>query len=124
MSVRIFPPDLFDAKPEPAKAADVLDRMADERREWLDRMRAALAHLYELRAAKWGATQAVYVCADDADRLAKARPDLALPVGASPNLMGSVFRTAEWRAIDRSHVSSQPGSHGNLLTRWRYVGPR
>jgi hypothetical protein len=123
---RTHPPDLFtprDPEPDVRAGADVLDRMAEERREWLDRMRHVLVQVYGARVMTWGEGHPMtYVCADDADRLAKWRPELALPAGASPNLMGSVFRTPEWEAIDRTHVSSQPGSHGNLLTRWRYVG--
>jgi len=111
------------AEAEQRAGASVLDRMADANRAWLTRIRAALVSIYEARVARWGTTDPrSYVCADDAERLARTNPYLALPAGASPNLMGSVFRTAEWAAIDRTHVSSQPGSHGNLLTRWRYVG--
>jgi hypothetical protein len=112
-----------DPGPERAKAVSVLDVMASDRRAWLDRMRGALAVLSDARVARYGETDPrAYVCADDADRLAQAHADLALPAGASPNIMGTVFRGAEWLALDRTHVSSQEGSHGNLLTRWRYVG--
>jgi hypothetical protein len=127
MRIRTYPPDLFtprqDTGPERAKAESVLDVMAHERLEWLLRVRGALAELYETRVAMFGAYDPrAYVCADDADRLSQTRRGLALPAGASPNVMGAVFRCAEWQAIDRTHVSSQEGSHGNLLTRWRYVG--
>ncbi len=122
---RTYDADLFDApKSEPAKAADILDRMASERREWLRKIRAALAYLYLLREAKWGVVQAAYVTADDAQRLARTRPELALPAGASPNLFGAVFRTRAWVLIDRDHVSTTNGSHANRLGRWRYVGDR
>lgn len=123
-TVRTFAPDLFDQpNPERAKAVSILDDMAERRRDWLVRMRNILASIYRARVARWGEGHPMaYVCADDADHLASTRPDLSLPAGASPNLMGSVFRTREWVAIDRTHVSSQTGSHGNLLTRWRYVG--
>jgi hypothetical protein len=112
-------------EPERAKAESVLDRMARERRAWLERMRAALAGLYEHRVTTWGALRhPAFVTADDARRLMRDMPDLALPEGASPNTMGALFRTREWECIDRGHVSTTIGSHGNLLARWRYVGPR
>jgi len=37
---------------------------------------------------------------------------------------GNVFRTSEWRAIDRGHKSTTRGSHANDLCRGRYVGQR
>jgi len=121
-TVRTFPPDLFEPPaPEQAKAASILDDMAEERRAWLDRMRAALVQVCEHRVMKWGEGHpCAYVCADDARRL-MTRPGLTLPAGASPNLLGSLFRTPEWELIDREHVSSTPGGHGNLIARWRYV---
>lgn len=124
-TVRTYAPDLFtQPNPERAKAVGILDDMAERRREWLVKIRAALVSLYRHRVATWGVLMAAYVTADDADRLSRERIDLALPAGASPNLMGAVFRTREWQALGRDHVSSQPGSHGNLLIRWRYIGPR
>jgi len=112
-----------DPAPERARAASVLDRMAEERRAWLARMRAALVSIYQARVARWGKDDPrAFVCADDADRLARENPHLALPAGAHPNVMGAVFRAAGWVAIDRTHVSSQEGSHGNLLTKWRWDG--
>jgi len=125
-SYRTYPPDLFTPRewgPEKrAVLTSVLDRMAEERHAWLDRMRAALVRVYELRVAKWGVVQAAYVTADDAQRLARTRPELALPAGASPNLFGTVFRTREWVLIDRDHVSTTSGSHSNRLGRWRWRG--
>lgn len=115
---------LFEAAYEREKAAarSVLDRMADDNRAWLERMRNALVSIYQARVGRWGESDPrSYVCADDADRLARDNPYLALPAGAHPNLMGSVFRTREWEAIGRDYVSAQAGSHGNILTRWRYV---
>ncbi len=112
-------------EPERQAAVSVLDRMAGDNRAWLARIRLALAELCAERVGRWGeADPRAYVCADDADRLTKTRADMAMPAGASPNLMGTVFRGSDWLALDRTHVSSQPGSHGNILTRWRYVGPR
>ena len=124
-TVRTYPPDLF-APPEPerTRAASILDDMAERRRDWLRRMRAVLVSLYFHRVAKWGEGHPIaYVTADDAQRLAKERRDLALPAGASPNLFGSVFRAPGWvRSAHKDHQSSTNGSHGNDLYRWRYVG--
>jgi hypothetical protein len=125
-SVRTYPPDLFDApRSEPAKAADVLDRMAAERREWLERMRAELVRVYRNRVAFFGEHDLrSYVTADDARRIMETRPGFALPAGASPNLLGSLFRAPGWeRSRHRDHQSSTTGSHGNDLFSWRYVGP-
>lgn len=125
-TVRTYPPDLFSPRePECAKAVSILDDMAERRRDWLRRMRNALASIYQVRVTKYGeGDPRCYVTADDARRLMEQHPRVwDLPAGASPNLLGSLFRSAEWKAIDREHVSSTTGSHGNILTRWRYVGP-
>lgn len=127
---RTHAPDLFDAKPEPAKpepakAADVLDRMASERREWLERMRAELVRVYRNRVAFFGEHDLrACMTGDDAQHLEKTRPGLALPAGASRNTLGVVFRAPGWVHSEHpDHVSTTPGSNGNLIYRWRYVGP-
>lgn len=110
--------------PEQAKARNVLARMADERRAWLERMRGALVGIQSVRTLLYGeADPRSWVTADDAQQLAKARGNLALPAGASPNLFGAVFRAPGWvRSAHKDHQSSTDGSHGNDLYRWRYVG--
>ncbi len=109
---------------EQAKARTALDRMAEERRVWLELVRSRLVALYLSRVATTGEERA-HVTADDARRLMEAEPSrYALPAGASTNLLGSLFRSAEWELIDREHVSSTEGSHGNILARWRWVGRR
>ncbi|GMV07394.1 MAG: hypothetical protein AMXMBFR53_36690 [Gemmatimonadota bacterium] len=111
-----------EPKPEPVKTAEVLDRMAVERRDWLRYMRTRLVQVFLGRVRDVGRERA-YVTTDDAWDLIDAEPTLCgLPAGASPNLLGALFRGWEWQAIDREHVSTREGSHGNLLTRWRYVG--
>jgi len=126
-TVRTYPPDLFTPRPEVerAKAASVLDRMAEERRAWLERMRAVLADVYRTRVKMLGEAQAC-VTADDARAfMATGRSDWALPAGASPNLLGSLFRAPGWiRSEHPDHTSATHGSHANNLYRWRYVGPR
>jgi hypothetical protein len=107
--------------PERAKAVSVLDTMASERRAWLTKMREEMAELYRHRVITWGEENA-YVTADDA-RMFLEWPDLGLPAGASPNLLGSLFRAPGWeRSEHPDHASSTPGSHANNLYRWRYVG--
>lgn len=111
-------------EPEPAKAQSVLDAMAEERRAWLRYMRARLAQTYLARVTERG-RDAAYVTADDARQLMDDEPTLCgLPAGASTNLLGALFRGWEWQQINRGHVSSTPGSHGNILARWRFVGRR
>lgn len=111
---------------ERKKAASVLDRMAEGNRAWLERMRNVLAAICDARVARWGKDDPrAYMTADDAQHLAKIRPDLALPAGASSNLFGVVFRAPGWvRSKHRDHQSGTTGSHGNPLYRWRYVGER
>jgi len=123
---RTYPPDLFTPEPERQKAVNVLDRMAAERHAWLDRIRHVLVQVYYHRVMKWGRGHPeACVTGDDAQRLAKARPELALPAGASFKLFGAVFRAPGWvRSEHKDHVSTTPGSNGNLIYRWRYVGPQ
>lgn len=117
----LFAPEA-EPEPEPVKATAVLDRMAEERRDWLRYMRTRLVQVYFARVTAAG-RDAAFVTADDARQLMDAEPTLCgLPAGASTNLLGALFRGWEWQAIDREHVSTREGSHGNLLTRWRYVG--
>lgn len=124
-TVRTYPPDLFEPRPpERERAVSVLDKMADERRAWLERMRDRLAVLCLLRVDMLGEAQAC-VTADDAEVLRKTQASLALPADCSPNIMGTVFRTRDWvRSEHPDHVSTTPGSNGNLIYRWRYVGRR
>ena len=127
-TVRTFPPDLFAPRaPEPdvRAGADVLGRMAEERREWLDRMRAELVRVYRVRVDAFGEHDLrCYVTADDARRIMETRPGFALPAGASPNILGSLFRAPGWeRSRHRDHQSSAVNGHGNPLYLWRYVGP-
>lgn len=131
MSFRTFPLDLFldrprDSATERPASPDVLDRMADERRAWLVRIRAALALLCLKRVGKWGQDDPrACVTGDDAHLLEAARPGLALPAGASRNTLGVVFRAPGWVHSEHpDHVSATPGSKGNLIYRWRYVGER
>ena len=123
MRIRTYPPDLFTPRPpERERAVSVLDRMADERRAWLERMRSEMAGLFLLRVEAWGNNSA-FVTADDARLLMEGRPDLALPAGASTNLVGALFKGGHWsRSYHRDHISNTPNSHGNDLYRWRYVG--
>ena len=129
-SYRTYPPDLFTPRewgPEKrAVLASVLDRMAEERHAWLDRMRAALIQLCRHRVMIWGeGNPEACVTGDDAQRLEKTRPDLALPKDASRNLFGVVFRAPGWVHSEyQDHVSTTPVGNGNLIYRWWYVGRR
>jgi len=112
---------------------DVLQRMKEERAGWLEKMRTELAALYQLRVTEWGLKEA-YVTADDARNLMRSYPQrFGLPAGASTNTLGALFLGKEWHAKDgyttggraiAGHTSTTPGSRGNDLVRWEYVGER
>ena len=119
-------PLFAEPQPERARAVPALDRMAEKRHAWLDRMRHVLVQLCRHRVMIWGeGNPEACVTGDDAQRLEKTRPDLALPADASRNLFGVVFRAPGWVHSEHpDHVSTTPGSNGNLIYRWRYVGER
>lgn len=133
-------PTLFDYPPpmprtatrmerEREVARSILERLASERREWLERMRQALALVYLGRELERG--EAAFITADDARRL-MLDPVFSLPAGASMNTAGALFRSREWEPLDvdaqgrplKTYPSQTEGSHGNPLVRWRFVGDR
>lgn len=87
----------------------------------VDWLRARMVELYRVRFA--ASPQTAFVTADDARR----RVEIAFEIGAferpgSMNFMGGIFRKSGWRKTGQTIQSSTPGSHGNELDCWVYVG--
>lgn len=89
-----------------------------ERAALITWLRGQLVKLYVRRRSE--GDDRVFVTADDARALlARSGRD---PDG-NRNWLGAVFRGAGWEPIEeRWHFSETPGSHGNRLRCWRWVG--
>ncbi|MBL4701600.1 MAG: hypothetical protein JKX85_10125 [Phycisphaeraceae bacterium] len=112
-------PTLFD-KQEVAKAHQVLDAMELSRGEYLDRIREKLAVLYRSRWVSQGLE--AFVSADDARDILNKMPNVPPPSRMNRNFLGQLFRADGWKFTGKTINSKTPGSHGNLLRCWRWVG--
>ena len=111
--------DLFD-NPELAKRDTGIAKAEATNERIVDWLRARMVELYRIRFASHG--EVACVTADDARR----RVEIAFDIGAferpsSMNFMGSVFRKG-WKKTGQTIKSETPGSHGNEIDCWRYVG--
>lgn len=89
---------------------------------WIERLREAMRLLYLRRVVTEGIERA-YVTADDARYAMRRHPEIyALPAGKTMNALGQLFRAQGWVKMEGKHVSTTPGSHGNEICRWRWVG--
>lgn len=91
------------------------------RREVLDVLRERLKIVYQSRLRDAGPSRA-YVTADDA-RVLLLSLDIDLR-GENMNFLGALFKSQGWEPMPYMHQSDTPGSHGNLLHCWRFVGER
>lgn len=112
---------LFGGRSDADQARTILKRAERESRRWLDSLRNAMRQLYDERVIAQGAE--AFVTADDARRLMRKRTWLQPPAGVSMNAMGALFRAKGWTKLPGGkHNSRTPGSHGNDLDRWAWVG--
>ena len=111
------------APPEPSEAEkgrEVVQKMADRERTWLDPIRDEMRALYRRRVAAWGPAEEAFVCGDDVRRLLERRPELGPPAGVSNNALAAVWRERGWVRLAGKHVSKTPGSNGNEIARWAW----
>lgn len=105
---------------EEAKKERVLSRMEEEplRRYLLEKCRDYAKRLYLDRRQRLG--EEAHVTADDVRRYFEN--ELDPPDWLDRNMLGATFKTDEWEPTGDYVRSETPGSHGNLLTCWRWTG--
>lgn len=105
--------------PEAAIRDRVLDDLNETKASLLAWLRRELKIIYRRRAAD-SADGSAYVTADDARALLDNDPRVPPAEVLNRNFLGSLFKGSdEWESIGDFHKSRTPGSHANLLRRWR-----
>ncbi len=96
---------LMEPTPTPAQLSTRKDR-------WMRQLRAAVRRRHR------GET----ITADQVHAIIDEHPELRIPDGMSPNVMGSFFST--WACAERTdgfRRSKREGTHGNPLIAWRIL---
>lgn len=95
----------------------------EKRARYLDALDGAMVELYRRIVASdvdcppWS-REPPYVCGDDARKRFESW-DPPSPDDLSRNFLAALWKRKHWRFIDRGHISSTEGSHGNALGRYR-----
>ena len=111
--------NLWTLPPEEAARDAALEAHEVNYAQTLAELRQAMRDLYRRRQALQGSL--AYVSADDARVIIDSDPRYANL--DCKNFLGSLYRgSKEWKATGQRIKSKTPGSHGNSLCCWRWVG--
>ena len=111
--------NLWTLPPEEADRDAALEAHEVNYAQALAELRESMKRLYKWKQTTMGIN--AYVSADDARVILDSDPRYANL--DCKNFLGSLYRgSKEWKATGQRIKSKTPGSHGNSLCCWRWVG--